>query len=218
MLTKRQRQIIKFIEDTINNIGYPPSVREICKGVGLSSTSTVHSHLSKLNELGYIRRDATKPRAIEVLKPTRPRQQYSSKQFQSGYQRKSPSSGNYQYIPLVGKVTAGEPILADENIEDYYPIPFDFLPGETEAFMLRIKGDSMIDAGIYDGDLVIINKQEQANDGEIIVALIEEEATVKRFYKEKDHFRLEPENPAHSTIYTKNADIIGKVVGLFRKF
>ena len=210
MLTKRQRQILQFIEESINKSGYPPSVREICKGVGLSSTSTVHAHLSKLNELGYIRRDATKPRAIEVLKPTLPRKQ-------KGTWDKS-GEINYQNVPLVGKVTAGEPILAEENIEDYYPIPYDFLPGEKETFMLKVKGDSMKEVGILEGDLVIVKKQDQANNGEIIVALLEEEATVKRFYKEADTIRLEPENSAYSPIYTKDVNILGKVVGLFRKY
>lgn len=221
MLTKRQKQVLEFIEDSINKSGYPPSVREICKGVGLSSTSTVHSHLSKLQELGYIRRDATKPRAIEVLKPTRPeyysRRGYSHRGQEQEKDQEKDSNVKYQSIPLVGKVTAGEPILADENIEDYYPIPYDFLPGENESFMLRVRGESMKDVGIYDGDFVIVKKQENANNGEIVVALIDEEATVKRFYKEENTVRLEPENRTYSPIYTKEANIIGKVVALFRK-
>jgi len=226
LLTERQKQIIRFIEDNINKVGYPPSVREICKGVGLSSTSTVHSHLTKLQELGYLRRDPSKPRALEV---TGPRKKWSStfleseETHQTDYQNEGETSeiheeDSYKRIPLVGQVTAGMPILAEENIQGYYPLPYDFLPGREEAFMLRVQGNSMINAGIFDGDLVLVKKQENADNGEIIVALMEDEATVKRFYKDNSTIRLEPENPAHSTIYSKDVKILGKVVGLFRKF
>ena len=218
MLTKRQKQILEFIEESIYKSGYPPSVREICKGVGLSSTSTVHSHLSKLQELGYLRRDKTKPRALEILKNKKQDKGRAKTKFEN-----PDFESNYINIPLVGDVTAGEPILAEENIENYYPLPNDFLPGVEEAFLLRISGDSMIDAGIHDGDLVIVNKQEEAKNGEIIVALLEEdqvesEATVKRFYKENSSIRLEPENPKYSPIHTREIIILGKVIGLLRKF
>ncbi|UMZ73538.1 LexA repressor [Natranaerofaba carboxydovora] len=222
MLTERQKEIIKFIEDKINEVGYPPSVREICKGVGLSSTSTVHSHLTKLEKLGYIRRDPTKPRAMEVIgsrkKKSSVLEDSNDKPTNTYTGDNSPIPKNYQSVPLVGQVTAGMPILAEENIQDYYPLPFDFLASGEEGFMLKVRGDSMIDAGIYDGDLVVVKKQESANNGEVVVALLEDEATVKRFYKENSTIRLEPENPSHSPIYSKDVKVLGKVVGLYRKF
>jgi repressor LexA len=174
-------------------------VREIGEAVGLSSSSTVHSHLSKLEELGYIRRDPTKPRAIEVLDEAPWRQKAITP------------------VPLVGRVTAGQPILAVENIEETYPLPTE-LVGEEDTFMLAVEGSSMIKAGILSGDYILIRRQQTANNGDIIVALIDnEEATVKRFFKEKDCIRLQPENDSMAPIYAKNVSIVGKVVGVFRR-
>jgi len=200
-LTERQRQILQFIKDEIRTKGYPPSVREIGEAIGLSSSSTVHGHMTRLEEKGYIRRDPTKPRAIEVLLgpddlPFAPREVAS--------------------IPLVGRVTAGNPILAVENIDDYLPLPRS-LADQEDCFLLRVVGDSMIEAGILDGDLVIVRKQPTANNGDIVVAMIDDEATVKRFYRENGHIRLEPANPAYSPIISSNAAVLGKVTGLIRK-
>lgn len=196
-ISKRQQQILDFIRDTLRSKGYPPSVREIGQAVGLSSSSTVHSHLEKLEELNLIRRDPTKPRAIEILEDSAWRYQ----QFVS--------------VPLVGRVTAGSPMLAVENIEDIYPLPKDLVRYE-DVFMLSVKGDSMIEAGILDGDLVLVHKQQHANNGDIVVAMIDEEATVKRFFKERGHYRLQPENQFMEPIIVTDVAILGKVTGLFR--
>lgn len=199
-LSEKQLRILKFIQSELKAKGYPPSVREICKAVQLKSTSTVHGHLSRLEKKGYIKRDPTKPRAIEIL-------------------------DNMTYIhtqkeiievPVVGKVTAGQPLLAVENIEDTFPLPMDFI-GNDKTFILNVKGESMIDAGIMDGDQVIVNSQRHAVNGEIVVALIDDEATVKRFYKEDDFIRLQPENKLMDPIIVKDVYILGKVIGLFRK-
>ncbi|MGI6585313.1 MAG: transcriptional repressor LexA [Gracilibacteraceae bacterium] len=198
-LSKKQFEVLNFIKKEINKKGYPPSVREICKAVHLKSTSTVHGHLERLEKKGYIRRDPTKPRAIEVLDNS------------SSIVAKK----EMVELPVVGKVTAGLPILADENIEDTFPVPIDFV-GNSEAFMLTVKGDSMINAGIFDGDFVIVRKQSFAKNGDIVVALLNDEATVKTFYKEKDYFRLQPENPYLMPIITKELSILGKVIGVFR--
>lgn len=199
-LTERQRQILQFIKDEIRTKGYPPSVREIGEAIGLSSSSTVHGHMTRLEEKGYIRRDPTKPRAIEVLDG-------------SHTQLKRTIA-----VPMVGRVTAGQPILAQEAIEDHFPLPADFVRAdESELFFLTVQGDSMIDAGILDGDYVLVHRQQHANNGDIVVALIEDEATVKRFYREADHIRLQPENPRLEPIRAKDVQILGKVVGLFRK-
>lgn len=197
-LSEQQRKILEYIKSEVNTKGYPPSVREICGAVGLKSTSTVHGHLSKLEKNGLIRRDPTKPRAIELL------------------DNDDDHFGATVHIPLIGNVTAGEPILAVENIEDYFPVPKDFVD-ESKHYMLKVKGDSMIDAGILDGDYVLVKQQNTANNGEIVVAMIEDEATVKRFYKESNHIRLQPENPHMDPIISQSVQILGKVKGVFRK-
>lgn len=197
-LSPRQKAILEFIKTEIRLKGYPPAVREIGEAVGLSSSSTVHGHLAQLEEKGYIRRDPTKPRAIEVLDG----QQLIKKEMVN--------------VPIIGKVTAGEPILAVENIEDSFPLPMDFVRNEN-VFILSVRGESMIEAGILDGDYVLVRQQNDAKNGDIVVALIEDEATVKTFYKEKDHFRLQPENPYLEPILVKEVTILGKVIGVFRR-
>ncbi len=199
VLTGKQLEVLEFIKSELYNKGYPPSVREICEAVNLKSTSTVHGHLERLEKKGLIRRDPTKPRAIEILD-------------------NSPLSiaRDLIEVPIVGKVTAGQPILAVENIEDSFPLPADFLRGD-DSFILIVKGESMMDAGILDGDYVVVKQQNYANNGEIVVALIEDEATVKRFYKETDHIRLQPENSFMQPIIVKDVAILGKVTGVFRR-
>lgn len=199
-LSSKQLQILEFIKKELNNKGYPPSVREICRAVNLKSTSTVHGHLERLEKKGFIRRDATKPRAIEVLDGSS--FLYTKKEIVE--------------LPVIGKVTAGQPILAQENIEDIFPVPLDFI-GNDISFMLIIKGDSMINAGILNGDYVIVRQQSYANNGDIVVALINDEATVKRFFKEKDFFRLQPENPCYEPIIVNELSVLGKVTGVLRK-
>lgn len=198
-LSSRQKEIFEFIKEEVSKKGYPPSVREIGKAVGLSSSSTVHAHLSQLEKKGYIRKDPTKPRAIEVLE---------DQEFL--YSR------DISPVPVVGNVTAGQPILAEENITDYFPLPKDLVQ-ESTAFMLSIEGDSMINAGILDGDYVIVKQQSTASNGDIVVALLENEATVKRFYQEGDYIRLQPENDYFEPILTREVKVLGKVIGLFRK-
>lgn len=202
-LNQKQIEILNYMKLEINKKGYPPSVREICEAVNLRSTSTVHGHLSKLEEKGYIRRDPTKPRAIEIL---------SHDPF-------SDLSYNKEIInvPVVGKVTAGQPILAVENVEDTFPLPIEFVDNNDINFILKVKGESMIEAGILDGDYVVVRQQKSAANGDIVVALIDDEATVKRFYKEKDHIRLQPENSLMEPIIVKDVTIVGKVTGVFRK-
>jgi repressor LexA len=203
-LTERQQEIMDFILKEVKQKGYPPSVREIGEAVGLSSSSSVHAQLEKLEQLGYLRRDPTKPRAIEVL--------YSGSDSYTDRLFKDMIN-----VPIVGAVTAGEPILAEQNIQDYFPIPKDFTRTE-DVFMLRVKGESMINAGIFDGDLVIVNRDATANNGEIVVALLDDHATVKRFYKEQNHIRLQPENDQYEPIIANDVQILGKVIGLVRKF
>ncbi|ADG82354.1 LexA family transcriptional repressor [Thermincola ferriacetica] len=198
-LNARQIAILEFIKREIRKKGYPPSVREIGKAVGLSSSSTVHGHLAQLEEKGYIRRDPTKPRTIEILDPDSP---VIKKEMVN--------------VPIVGKVTAGEPILAVENIEDTFPLPLDFVKNDN-VFMLSVRGDSMVEAGILDGDYILVRQQSNAKNGDIVVALLGDEATVKTFYKEKDYIRLQPENPRLEPIITNEAQIIGKVIGVFRR-
>lgn len=201
-LTKRQEDILNFIKDEVQKKGYPPSVREIGKAVGLASSSTVHGHLARLESKGLIRRDPTKPRAIEVLN-----------QDEETIVQKTVN------VPLVGKVTAGLPISAVENIEDYYPLPQSLVPANEQVFMLEIVGESMIEAGIHDGDFVIVRQQNTASNGDIVVAMTEEdEATVKRFYKENGYIRLQPENASMEPIIVSNVTILGKVVALYRRF
>jgi repressor LexA len=196
-LSSRQRQVLDAIRDQVFRKGYPPSVREIGDAVGLASSSTVHAHLETLEREGFIRRDPTKPRAIELLDSAVPNRKVV-------------------HVPVVGRVTAGQPILAVENIEDYFPISRELL-AEDEAFMLRVTGDSMIGAGILDGDFVFVRQQSHASNGEIVVALIDDEATVKRFFRENDHFRLQPENPVYEPIRVADVSILGKVIGIFRR-
>jgi len=202
-LSNRQQQILNFIMQEINQKGYPPSVREIAKAVGLSSPSTVHSHLTTLEEKEYIRKDPTKPRAIEVLYEPIKKQENDKEMIN---------------IPLVGRVTAGEPILAVENIEDTFPLPLEYISDTSDKlFILTVEGESMIEAGILDGDYVIVKKQNTARNKDIIVALLDDEATVKRFFKEEDHIRLQPENPNMEPIFTSDCKILGKVIGVYRK-
>ncbi len=200
-ISKRQESIMEFIKAEVNQKGYPPSVREIGAAVGLASSSTVHGHLARLESKGYIRRDPTKPRAIEILDP-------------EGLDVIKPGVLN---VPLIGKVTAGQPITAIENIEEYFPLPESYGTKEDNIFMLEIMGDSMIEAGILNGDYVVVKQKSTADNGEIVVAMTEEnEATVKRFFKEKDYFRLQPENASMDPIIVDNVSILGKVVGVYR--
>jgi repressor LexA len=202
-LSKRQQAIIDFIRSEVETKGYPPSVREIGDAVGLASSSTVHGHLERLEKKGIIRRDPTKPRAIELIRSDRGESDFHHQES--------------AMLPVIGRVTAGEPITAIENIDEYYPVPASMV-GNEESFILNVVGESMINAGILDGDKVIVRKQMTANNGEIIVAMTEEdEATVKRFFKEKDHIRLQPENPTMAPIIVDNCTILGKVVGVVRE-
>jgi repressor LexA len=200
-VSKRQEAILEFIKNEVKSKGYPPSVREIGEAVGLASSSTVHGHLERLEGKGLIRRDPTKPRAIEILEIDN---------------SPVPKQG-VVHVPLIGKVTAGLPISAIEDIQEYFPLPDTYGASEDQLFMLEIMGESMIEAGILDGDYVVVKKQATANNGEIVVAMTEDdEATVKRFYKEKNQFRLQPENSSMDPIYVQNVSILGKVVGLYR--
>ncbi len=199
-ITEKQSQILEYIKSEILNKGYPPSVRDICQAVNLKSTSSVHSHLETLEKNGYIRRDPTKPRTIEII------------------------DDNFNLVrrevvnvPIVGTVAAGQPILAIENIENYFPIPSEYMPNE-ETFMLKVKGESMINAGILDGDQILVKRQNYAKNGDMVVALVEDSATVKTFYKEEDHIRLQPENDYMDPIILDDVEIIGKVFGVFRFF
>lgn len=208
-LNKREKSILKFIEKQIMTDGYPPSVREIGKAVGLSSTATVHNYLEKLEEKGYIKKKDKKGRTLRLLKGSAGEEKpMSSKDF---YTQKE-----LVEVPVVGKITAGMPILAVENVTDTFPIPIDFV-GNSDCFMLTVRGESMIEAGILDGDYILVKKQSNANNGEIVVALIDDEATVKTFYKEKDHIRLQPENSTMDPIIVPDCEILGKVGGVFRK-
>nr|WP_330390355.1 transcriptional repressor LexA [Paramaledivibacter caminithermalis] len=200
-MTKQQSRILEFIRSEVNSKGYPPSVREICQAVGLKSTSTVHGHLRRLEKKGYIRRDSTKPRAIEVLDSSNDIIQ---------------DKKEIVHVPIIGKVTAGEPILAVENIEDTFPISVDFIESGT-YFILKIQGESMIDAGILDKDFVLVKQQPIAKNGDIVVALLDDSATVKRFFKESNHIRLQPENKFMDPIIVDDVKILGVVRGVFRK-
>ena len=206
-LNDKEKAILKFIQKQIRTNGYPPSVREIGKAVGLKSTATVHGYLNKLEEKGVIKRKQQKGRTLKVLK--------------GGLENKNTEKDLYTRkemvdVPVVGRITAGAPILAVENITDTFPIPIDFV-GNSESFMLTVRGESMIEAGILDGDYILVRKQNTAENGEIVVVLIEDEATVKTFYKEKDHIRLQPENSSMSPIIVDDCKILGKVSGVFRK-
>ena len=201
-LTKRQQEIFEFIKRYSAINGYPPTVRDIGKAVGLASSSTVHAHLANLEKVGLLRRDPTKPRAIELLD-----------RATAGVRSLTRTGG----LPLVGHVAAGQPVLAEENIEDYIATPA-FAGGEEGEYVLRVRGESMKNAGILDGDLVVVRPQETASDGEIVVALVGEEATVKRFFQEPDHVRLQPENETMEPIRSREVRVLGKVVGLMRSF
>ena len=197
-LTKRQKEIFDFIRRYAAKHGYPPTVREIGAAVGLTSSSTVHAHLANLEKIGLLRRDPTKPRAIELLV------------------EKARKAIRGQGLPMVGQVAAGQPVLAEENIEDYVEVP-EAIGGDEGDYVLRVQGDSMRDAGILEGDYVVVKQSVEATDGEIVVALLGDEATVKRFYREKDRVRLQPANKAYKPIRTRDAQLLGRVVGVFRK-
>ena len=207
--TRKEKAILKFIEEQVKKNGYPPSVREIGKAIGLSSTATVHGYLAKLEKQGFIKKEDKKGRTLKVIKGTdgNPIQE-TNKNF---YTQKEMVE-----VPVIGKITAGQPILAVENVTDTFPIPIDFV-GNSESFMLTVRGESMIEAGILDGDYILVKKQNDASNGEIVVALIGDEATVKTFYKEKDHIRLQPENHTMDPIIVPDCKILGKVAGVFRK-
>ena len=197
-ISSKQREILEYIKQEILNKGYPPAVREICEAVHLKSTSSVHSHLETLEKNGYIRRDATKPRAIEII--------------DDNFNLTRREVVN---VPIIGQVAAGQPLLAVENIENYFPIPTEFMPN-AETFMLKVKGDSMINAGIFNGDKILVQKQSDAQNGDIVVALVDDSATVKTFYKEDGHFRLQPENDTMDPIIVNECSILGKVFGIMR--
>lgn len=205
-ISKKQQQILDFLKEEVSTKGYPPSVREICMAVGLKSTSTVHAHLTRLEELGFIRRDPTKPRAIEIF----------DMDDHAPVSNIDTHARDTQFVPIIGEITAGQPILAVEQFEDTFPLPSDYVD-EGNYFMLKIKGDSMIEAGIFDKDLVLVRQQNDAINGDIVVAMIEDSATVKTFYKEKTRFRLQPENASLDPIYADHVEILGKVKGVFRK-
>lgn len=197
-ISSKQREILEYIKQEILNKGYPPAVREICEAVHLKSTSSVHSHLETLEKNGYIRRDPTKPRAIEII--------------DDNFNLTRREDVN---VPIIGQVAAGQPLLAVENIENYFPIPTEFMPN-AETFMLKVKGDSMINAGIFNGDKILVQKQSDAQNGDIVVALVDDSATVKTFYKEDGHFRLQPENDTMDPIIVNECSILGKVFGIMR--
>ncbi len=197
-ITPKQQEILDYIKEQILERGFPPSVRDICEAVHLKSTSSVHAHLESLEKNGYIRRDPTKPRAIEILDDS------------FNFNRREMVN-----VPVIGRVAAGEPILAEQNIENYFPIPMEYMPNE-QTFMLNVKGESMINAGIFDGDLVLVEQQNTAQNGDIVVALIDDGATVKTFYKEEGFVRLQPENDTMDPIIVTDVKILGKVIGVFR--
>ena len=199
-LSAKQQLILDFLKQQIKQNGYPPTVREICDAVGLSSTSTVHSHLESLERKGHIRRSPAKNRSTEILEENF----YANRR-------------ELVSVPIVGNVAAGVPILAEENIEDTFPIPVDHVKNDT-CFMLHVKGDSMMDEGILDGDLVLVRQQQTATNGDIVIALIEDSATVKTFYRESGHIRLQPANPAFSPMIMQDCEILGKVIGLYRRY
>lgn len=197
-ITQKQKEVYDFLVKYTNDKGYPPSVREICEAVSLKSTSTVHGHLKRLEKKGYIYRDPTKPRALEIVELSNKKEMIT--------------------IPIVGQITAGTPILAIENIEDSFQLPIDYVKHNEDLFMLKVSGESMIEAGILDGDLAIIEKASTATNGEIVVAMIDDEATIKRFFKEKNQYRLQPENRDMEPIIVKNCSILGKLVGIYRTY
>ena len=197
-ISQKQSEILEYIKSEILRVGYPPAVREICEAVNLKSTSSVHSHLETLEKNGYIRRDPTKPRAIEIIDDS------------FNLTRREVVN-----VPMVGRVAAGEPILAEQNISNYFPIPMEYMPN-NDTFMLTVKGESMVNVGIYDGDYILVEKRSTASNGEIVVALVDDSATVKTFYKENGYFRLQPENDHLDPIIVSHCEILGKVIGVFR--
>jgi repressor LexA len=199
-ISAKQREILEYLKSQIINRGYPPAVREICEAVKLKSTSSVHSHLETLEKNGYIRRDPSKPRAIEIM--------------DDGFNLTRRELVN---VPIVGTITAGQPILAVENVEGYFPVPTEYMPNE-ETFMLKVKGESMINSGIFDGDKILVQRQNTASNGDIVVALLDDSVTVKTFYKEDSYYRLQPENDTMDPIIVSELEILGKVIGLFRLF
>ncbi|MDD7643389.1 MAG: transcriptional repressor LexA [bacterium] len=199
-ISEKQREILEYIKQEILQRGYPPAVREICEAVNLKSTSSVHSHLETLEKNGFIRRDPTKPRAIEIL----------DDDFNL-------TRREVVNVPVVGQVAAGEPILAEQNIQDYFPIPVEYMPN-AETFMLKVKGESMVNAGIFSGDTVLVQRQSDAKNGDMVVALVDDSATVKTFYKEDGHYRLQPENDTMDPIIVDHCEVLGKVFGVFRFF
>ncbi|MEE0685395.1 MAG: transcriptional repressor LexA [Lachnospiraceae bacterium] len=199
-ITQKQSDILEFIKSELLSKGYPPTVRDICNAVNLKSTSSVHAHLETLEKNGYIRRDPTKPRAIEII----------DENF-------SLTGREVVNVPIVGRVAAGEPLLATQNIENYFPIPMEFMPN-NDVFMLEVKGESMINVGIFEGDWIVVEKKNTARNGEIIVALVDDSATVKTFYKEDGHIRLQPENDTMDPIIVPDCKILGKVISLYRRF
>ena len=215
-ISKKQKEILDYMKQEILDRGFPPSVREICDAVGLRSTSSVHAHLEALEKHGYIRKDATKPRAIEIIDDEFREQRIGRvSSFDEAL-----SSSEFANVPVLGDVAAGQPLLAVEQIESYFPIPVDRLPNQ-QTFLLKVKGESMIGAGILDGDYVLVKQQENASDGDMVVALIDDSATVKTYYKEKDHVRLQPENEFMAPIIIPKAQdlrILGLVIGVFRFF
>lgn len=213
-LTKRQQEILEFIQEYLSSNGYPPTVRDIGGAVGLTSSSTVHAHLANLEKAGAIRRDPTKPRALEILADRAGAAASATRRAADriGQAVTDATSG----LPLIGQVAAGGPIVAEQNIEDYIDVP-KIAGGEDADFVLSVRGDSMENAGILDGDFVVVKSQQTARDGEIVVAMIDDEATVKRFFKEADHIRLQPENDAYEPIRSPEAAVVGSVVGVFRR-
>jgi len=210
----KQQEILDYVNKCVSENGYPPSVREICAAVGFKSTSTVHAYLQKLNDSGVLQKDPTKPRAIKIVNNlNKPSKVAVNNPQKEGYY----TSREMVEVPIVGKVSAGQPILAVENITDTFPLPVDFVQN-SNAFMLRIQGDSMIEAGILNNDYVLVRQQSTANNGDIVVALLGDEATCKTFFKEKDHIRLQPQNSKLEPIIVKdNISIVGKVIGVFRR-
>lgn len=204
-ISSRQEKILKFISKKIKESGYPPSIREIASAVGLSSSATVHSHLKKLEEKGYIKRNQSKSRAISLMA------EQKDEIIDRGF-------NNLVYVPVVGNIAAGRPILADENIKDYFPLTSDFVKGKKEVFILHVRGDSMVNAGILDRDYIIVRKQNNAINGEIIVALLEDEATVKRFFKTDKNIKLMSENDYMEPVVVNDVKILGKVIGVIRKY
>lgn len=211
-LSERQAAVLEFIKQTLQVKGYPPTVREICEAVGLKSPATVHAHLKTLEDKGYIKRNSSKQRALEILDFKRPASVPEDEYFESV------SNKEMAEVPLLGAIAAGQPLFAEEQVEDVFPLPVDFLNSNKQLFMLRVRGESMIEAGILNGDLIIVEKTPIVRNGEIAAVLIEDSATVKYFYREKNYFRLEPANSEMSSIIVRECEVLGRVIGLMRRF